>query len=144
MSIIYFGTFWCDNKANIFRKMGQGLSAQFSCSLALVEFPEILFILACMLNSQSIGQMRMNSFIERTEISLAIQQTIIAEYLLTYLYVGRDVTTGKIQVQPLQWWAKSAPHGWDRVKVSEKIGATAVAPVAPADTSLVGIHKNKT
>ena len=32
--------------------MGQGLSAQFSCSLALVEFPEILFILACTPDSQ--------------------------------------------------------------------------------------------
>ena len=29
------------------------------------------------------------------------------------------------------------PPGWDRVKVSENLGATAVAPEAPADTSLV-------
>ena len=29
------------------------------------------------------------------------------------------------------------PPGWDRVKVSENLGATAVAPVAPADTSLI-------
>ena len=28
------------------------------------------------------------------------------------------------------------PPGWDRVKESENLGATAVAPVAPADTSL--------
>ena len=28
------------------------------------------------------------------------------------------------------------PPGWDRVKVSENLGVTAVAPVAPADTSL--------
>ena len=28
------------------------------------------------------------------------------------------------------------PPGWDRVKVSENLGATSVAPVAPADTSL--------
>ena len=28
------------------------------------------------------------------------------------------------------------PPGWDRVKVSENLGATAVAPVAHADTSL--------
>ena len=27
------------------------------------------------------------------------------------------------------------PPGWDRVKVSENLGATAVAPVAPVDTS---------
>ena len=45
---------------------------------------------------------------------------------------------GKILVRPLQWWAESAPPppGWDRVKESENLGATAVAPVAPADTSL--------
>ena len=30
----------------------------------------------------------------------------------------------------------SALSGWDRVKVTENLGATAVAPVAPADTSL--------
>ena len=30
------------------------------------------------------------------------------------------------------------PPGWDRVKVSENLDATAVAPVAPADTSLNG------
>ena len=28
------------------------------------------------------------------------------------------------------------PPGWNRVKVSENLGATAVAPVAPVDTSL--------
>ena len=28
--------------------------------------------------------------------------------------------------------AESAPSGWNRVKVSENVGATAVAPVAPA------------
>ena len=37
---------------------------------------------------------------------------------------------------PLRWWAHSAPPGCNRVKVSENLGATAVAPVAPADTSL--------
>ena len=31
------------------------------------------------------------------------------------------------------------PHGGDRVKVSENLGATAVAPVAPVDTSLLFI-----
>ena len=30
----------------------------------------------------------------------------------------------------------SAPPGWNRVKVSENLGATANAPVAPAVTSL--------
>ena len=41
---------------------------------------------------------------------------------------------GKISLRPLQWWAESAPHGGDRVKVSENLGA--VAPVAPVDTFL--------
>ena len=39
-------------------------------------------------------------------------------------------------LRPLQWWAESAPYGGDRVKVSENVGATTVAPVAPMDTSL--------
>ena len=53
---------------------------------------------------------------------------------------------GIIYVRPLGWWAESIPPGWDRVKVSENLGATRVAPVAPADTSLFvtpvkkGIH----
>ena len=34
-----------------------------------------------------------------------------------------------------QWWAESAPPGWNRVKVSENLGATPVALVAPVDTS---------
>ena len=43
---------------------------------------------------------------------------------------------GIIYIRPLRWWAESVPPGWDRVKVSENLGATSVAPVAPADTSL--------
>ena len=39
-------------------------------------------------------------------------------------------------MRPLRWWAESAPPGGDRVKVSENLGATSVAPVAPMDTSL--------
>ena len=39
-------------------------------------------------------------------------------------------------MRPLQWWVESAPPGGDRVKVSENLGATLVAPVAPVDTSL--------
>ena len=39
-------------------------------------------------------------------------------------------------MRPLRWWAESAPPGGDRVKVSENLGATSVAPVAPGDTSL--------
>ena len=50
--------------------------------------------------------------------------------------IHRDVTTGKFLVRPLQWWAESAPLGWDRVKVSENLGATWVALVAPVVTSL--------
>ena len=50
----------------------------------------------------------------------------------------RNVTTAKIWVLPLQWWAKPAPPpGCNRVKVSQNLGATAVAPVAPVDTSLI-------
>ena len=32
------------------------------------------------------------------------------------------------------------PPGGDRIKVSENLGATTVAPVAPVDTSLKYIH----
>ena len=39
-------------------------------------------------------------------------------------------------MRPLQWLAESAPPGGDRVKVSENLGATSVATVAPVDTSL--------
>ena len=38
---------------------------------------------------------------------------------------------------PSEMVGRICPPGWDRVKVSENLGATAVAPVAPADTSLV-------
>ena len=48
----------------------------------------------------------------------------------------RDVTMGKCQLRLLRWWAESAPLGWDRVKLSENLGATSVAPVAPVITSL--------
>ena len=44
------------------------------------------------------------------------------------------MTTGKIQLLPLQWWPESAPPGCNSVKVSQNLGATAVAPVAPVDT----------
>ena len=43
----------------------------------------------------------------------------------------------------MRWWAESAPPGWDRVKVSENLGATAVAPVAPVVTSLPSISNKK-
>ena len=48
--------------------------------------------------------------------------------------VLRVVTAGNFLVRPLRFSAP--PPGWNRVKVSENLGATAVAPVAPAVTSL--------
>ena len=39
-------------------------------------------------------------------------------------------------MRPCQWWTESAPLGWNRVNVSENLDATAVAQVAPVDTSL--------
>ena len=39
-------------------------------------------------------------------------------------------------MRPLRWWAESAPSDGDRVKVSENLE---VAPVAPVDTSLLGV-----
>ena len=48
----------------------------------------------------------------------------------------RDVTVGEFLVRTLQCWAESAPPCWNRIKVSENIGATAVEPVASAVTSL--------
>ena len=47
-----------------------------------------------------------------------------------YQMCFRDVTMGKIQLRPRQWWAESAPPGGDRVKLSQNLGATWVAPVA--------------
>ena len=45
-------------------------------------------------------------------------------------------------MQPLRWWVESAPPVGDRVKVSENLGATSVAPVTPVDTSLYNIHSS--
>ena len=39
-------------------------------------------------------------------------------------------------MQPRQWRAESAPLGWNRVKVSENLDATGVAPVDLMVTSL--------
>ena len=33
---------------------------------------------------------------------------------------------GNFLVRPLQWWAESATSGWNRIKVSENLGATTV------------------
>ena len=58
--------------------------------------------------------------------------------------LSRDVTTGKFLVQPLQWLGRICPPGWNRVKVSENLGATPVSQVAPVDTSLdVSLFDNK-
>ena len=48
----------------------------------------------------------------------------------------RDISLGKILVQPLWCWVESAPHGWNRVNVSEILGATPVALVVLVVTSL--------
>ena len=49
----------------------------------------------------------------------------------------RELTTGKFLVRPLQCWGRICPlPGWNRVKISENLGATAVALVALAGTSL--------
>ena len=50
--------------------------------------------------------------------------------------VGRD---GKSLVATSAMVGRICPPGGDRVKVSENLAATAVAPRAPVDTSLVGI-----
>ena len=54
------------------------------------------------------------------------------------IVVFKDVSTVKYLVRLLRWWAESAPvpPGWNRVKVSENLGAKAVIPVVSADTSL--------
>jgi len=44
-------------------------------------------------------------------------------------------------MRPLRWWAEAAPPGGDRVKESENLAATAVAPGAPVDTSLQSAAK---
>ena len=46
-------------------------------------------------------------------------------------------------MQPLRWWAKSAPPGGDMVKAFENLGVTSVAPVAPVDTSLCSVMQSE-
>ena len=48
----------------------------------------------------------------------------------------RDVTMGNFWCPLCDGWAESVPPGWNRVKVSENLGATTVALVAPLVTSL--------
>ena len=43
-------------------------------------------------------------------------------------FLVRDLFNGGLNLPP--------PSGWNRVKVSENLGATAVVPVAPVDTPL--------
>jgi hypothetical protein len=40
----------------------------------------------------------------------------------------RNLTKGKVYLQPLQWWAETASPGGDRVKVSKNLGATMDVP----------------
>ena len=50
---------------------------------------------------------------------------------------------GKLFVQPLRWWAESAPSPWlHMVKISKNLDVTAVIPVAPVDTRVVGRSEN--
>ena len=53
----------------------------------------------------------------------------------------REVPARHFEMRPLQWWAESAFPGGDRVNVSENLGATSVAPVAPVDTSLPHVER---
>ena len=39
-------------------------------------------------------------------------------------------------MRPRQWWVESAPLVGLGLRVSENLGATSIAPVAPVDTSL--------
>ena len=53
---------------------------------------------------------------------------------------------GEIFGAPLRCWGRICPPplGWNRVKVSENLGATTVVPVAHADTSLLSLQKGQT
>ena len=53
-----------------------------------------------------------------------------------YVCQGRNQGENLVASSAMQWWAKSAPPGGDRLKIPENFGATAVLPVAPVDTSL--------
>ena len=72
---------------------------------------------------------------------LLICSIIILCFLELLRIKSRDITTRKIYVRTCQWWAESAPPGCNRVKVSQNLGATAVAPVAPVDTSLAYVAR---
>ena len=65
---------------------------------------------------------------------------ITCSTLCEFGFLSRDVTTKKMWMRPSQRWAESALLGWNRVKISESLGATAVAPVTPVDTSLLSIY----
>ena len=39
-------------------------------------------------------------------------------------------------MQHLRWWAETVLLGWNRIKVSENMGAIAVVPVVPVVTFL--------
>ena len=71
-----------------------------------------------------------------THLSLRAKsyRTNSKEVLYETWYEAHGLNHGKMLA--LQWWAESAPLSWDRFKVSENSGATVVALVAPAVTSL--------
>ena len=56
------------------------------------------------------------------------------KYFCLLPYQGRN--HGNFLAATSAMVVESAPLGWDRVKVSENLGATSVAPVAPVVTSL--------
>ena len=61
------------------------------------------------------------------------------KYFCLLPYQGRN--HGNFLAATSAMVVESAPLGWDRVKVSENLGATSVAPVAPVVTSLPFIYQ---
>ena len=49
-----------------------------------------------------------------------------------HFYIQQDTQPPGVRA----WQNLPPPPGWNRVKVSENLGATAVATIAPVDTSL--------
>ena len=78
-----------------------------------------------------------NSKSECSQIFWLIRISLICYCFFHQKQYDRDVTVNTFLVWPLRCWAESAPLGWNRVKVSENLGATTVVPVAPAVTSLI-------
>ena len=66
---------------------------------------------------------------------------VIINYLLTFLMSFETTFQGRNHMKNLgatsAMVGRICPPGCNRVKVSQNLGATAVAPVAPVDTSLL-------